>query len=67
MPHVTLAGDLTGEYRVVEQRPDGTLVLQPDTSAAAILERQGARSETQDEFEAWAAEHGPLLEPDGEG
>lgn len=67
MPHVTLAGDLTGTYRVAEQRPDGTLVLEPDTSAQAILERQGARAATPDEFDAWAAEHGPLLEPDAEG
>jgi hypothetical protein len=30
--HVTLAGDLAGEYVVVEERADGSVVLAPDTS-----------------------------------
>ena len=29
---VTLRGDLAGDYVVVEQRPDGSLVLAPDTA-----------------------------------
>ena len=61
MPHVTLEGDLHGEYVVTQQHPDGTLVLEPDTSARAILRRMDARPATGDEFDAWAAEHGPLL------
>jgi hypothetical protein len=36
MPHVTLDGDLHGEYVITQQHPDGTLVLEPDTSARAI-------------------------------
>ena len=53
-------GDLHGEYVVTQQHPDGTLVLEPDTSARAILRRMDARPATGDEFDAWAAEHGPL-------
>ena len=30
--HVTLAGDLAGDYVVVEERADGSLVVAPDTS-----------------------------------
>jgi len=30
--HVTLAGDLAGNYVVVEERPDGSVVLVPDPS-----------------------------------
>ena len=67
MPHVTLESDLHGEYVGTQQHPDGTLVLAPDTSARAILRRMDARPATGDEFDAWAAEHGPLLPPDGEG
>ncbi|MBV9819030.1 MAG: hypothetical protein JOZ07_11870 [Solirubrobacterales bacterium] len=63
-PHVTLSGDRTGDYVVVEERDDGALVLAPDVSAAAILRRQGMSSATLEEFEA---EYGPLQPPDGEG
>lgn len=64
MPHVTLAGDRTGEYLIAEERPDGSLVLLPDTSVEAILDRMGARPASLEEFEA---EHGELGAPDGEG
>jgi hypothetical protein len=64
MPHVTLAGDRHGEYLIAEERPDGSLVLLPDTSVDAILDRMGARPATVEEFEA---EHGQLSPPDGEG
>lgn len=30
--HVTLSGDLAGDYVVVEERPDGSLVVAPDAS-----------------------------------
>lgn len=63
-PHVTLAGDRSGDYRVEEERPDGTLVLRPDTSVDAIFRRNGAEPATMAEFEA---EYGPVGEPDGEG
>ena len=58
MLHVTLAGDRTGE------RPDVSLVLLPDTSVEAILDRMGARPASLEEFEA---EHGELGARDGEG
>jgi hypothetical protein len=64
MPRVTLAGDRTGEYLVAEERPDGSLVLLPDTSIEAILDRMSARPATLEEFEA---DHGRLGAPDGEG
>jgi hypothetical protein len=64
LPHVTLAGDRTGEYRIAEERADGTLVLHPDTSVDAIFHRAGAEPATLAEFEA---EYGPIGEPDGEG
>lgn len=62
--HVTLSGDIAGDYLVVGQRPDGELRLVPDTSADAILRRLGHTRATLAEFEA---EYGPLQPPDGEG
>jgi hypothetical protein len=64
MPHVTLAGDRDGDYLIAEERPDGSLVLLPDTSVDAMLDRMGARRATLEEFEA---EHGKLRPPDDEG
>jgi hypothetical protein len=67
--HVTLSGDIAGEYVVEDQRPDGRLVLapDPDLSVDAILARHGARAATAEEFAAFEAEYGPFLPPDGEG
>jgi hypothetical protein len=62
--HVTLSGDIAGDYLVVDQRPDGELRLVPDTSAEAILRRLGHAPATLAEFEA---EYGPVQPPDGEG
>ncbi len=62
--HVTLSGDRSGEYVVVEERPDGSLVVAPDTSADAILRRHTLTPATLEEFEA---EYGPVQPPDGEG
>jgi len=62
--HVTVEGDVSGEYIVVEKRDDGSLVLQPDTSMAAIRRRHDATPATLEEFEA---EYGPVQPPDGEG
>ena len=61
---VTLAGDRSGNYVIVEQREDGSLVLAPDASMAAIRRRHGAAPATLAEFEA---ECGPLQPSDGEG
>lgn len=66
-PHVTLSGDLAGEYVVTDQRPDGELTLAPDKSWKAILARNGERDATPEEFAAFVAEYGPFLPPDGEG
>jgi hypothetical protein len=62
--HVTLSGDRAGEYLIQEERPDGALLLVPDTSAAAIRARHGLTPATLAEFEE---EHGPVRGPDGEG
>ena len=62
--HVTLSGDLSGEYVVVEQRDDGSVLVKPDTSMAAIHRRHGLTPTTLEEFEA---EYGPVQPPDGEG
>lgn len=62
--HVTLSGDRDGDYIVAEERPDGVLVLVPDTSIEAIRKRQGLTPATLAEFES---EYGPVQPPDGEG
>jgi hypothetical protein len=62
--HVTLSGDLSGEYVVLEKRDDGSLLVAPDTSADAILRRHDMTPATLEEFEA---EYGPIQPPDGEG
>lgn len=68
MPHVTLAGDRDGEYVIREERPDGTLVLAPETAAQASLRRLGGRAATREEFDAFVTEHREQLLPaDGEG
>jgi hypothetical protein len=62
--HVTLSGDVSGEYVVVEKRDDGSLVVAPDTSVQAMLTRHGMEPATLEEFEA---EFGPIQPADGEG
>ena len=62
--HVTLSGDIEGDYLIEEERPDGALLLVPDTSAAALLRRLGHQRATLAEFEV---EYGPVQPPDGEG
>ena len=67
-PHVTLSGDITGEYMVEDQRPDGRLVLVRDTSIAAIRRRGGSRAMTTEESTEFWREYGPHMQPpDGEG
>lgn len=63
-PHVKLSGDIEGSYVVEETRSDGRLVISPDTSAQAIMERLGHEPATLAEFEA---EFGPVMPADGEG
>jgi len=66
--HVTLSGDIAGEYVVVERGSDGELTLAPDTSITAIRKRLGTRAPTPEELESFWREYGPLmLPPDGEG
>jgi hypothetical protein len=64
---VTLSGDVNSEYLIRDRRPDGELVLVPDASADAMLQRVGGRAMTEEEFAAFEREHGPFLPPDGEG
>ncbi|MBV8948288.1 MAG: hypothetical protein JOZ95_22880 [Solirubrobacterales bacterium] len=59
-----LSGDRSGDYVVVEERDDGSLVVAPDTSMEAIRRRHNATPATLEEFEA---EYGPVQPPDGEG
>lgn len=67
-PHVTLSGDIEGEYVVEDRRPDGRLVLVRDTSIASIRRRQGTRAMTPEESAEFWREHGPHMQPpDGEG
>jgi hypothetical protein len=56
--HVTLSGDISGEYVVTDESPDGELTLVADTSAEAILDRLGHTQATLAEFEA---EYGAVL------
>ena len=62
--HVTLSGDISGDYVVRDEGPDGEITLIPDTSAEAILDRLGHTRATLAEFEA---EYGAVLPADGEG
>jgi hypothetical protein len=71
-PHVTLSGDITGEYVVEDRRPDGRLVLVPDlypsVTHAEMLERSGGRDLTPEESADFWREYGPQMQPpDGEG
>lgn len=61
--HVVVKGDIEGEYTVYEKHDDGTVVLKPDLSSAAVNRRHGLTPITVDEFEREAF---PLLPPDGE-
>lgn len=49
--HVTLSGDLAGDYIVEERRLGGRVVLRPDLSVRAMLERHGERELTAEEYE----------------
>lgn len=62
-PHVKLSGDIEGSYVVEETRADGRLVVAPDTSAQAIMDRLGHEPATLEEFEA---AYGAVKPSDGE-
>jgi len=50
--HAALAGDLSGDYLVVEEvLEDGRLVIRPDTSPSAIRRRLGVEPVSSEEFE----------------
>ncbi len=61
--HLTVSGDVAGEYIVDEELPDGRLVIRADTSAAAIRRRAGLEEISADDF----AEHFGQLPTDDEG
>jgi hypothetical protein len=63
LAHVTLSGDLSGDYVVEDRRPDGRVLLRPDLSVKAVLARHGERELTPEEFE----QHFGELPTDGEG
>ena len=54
---------LAGDYIVAERHPDGSVLLAPDTSIAAIRRRTGTRPMTPEEFE----QHFGHLPSDDEG
>jgi hypothetical protein len=43
MTYVTLSGGKTGRYVVRKEQKDGKLLLEPDTSAQAMLKRHGLK------------------------
>lgn len=64
-PHVTLSGDINGDYLVEDRRPDGRLVLIPDSEIAypAVMPSFSGRPATAEELQALLGD----LTTDGEG
>jgi hypothetical protein len=62
--HVTLSGDRDGAYVVEKAYDDGALLLRPDTSAAAMSEREGLEPLAPGEFDELRRH---MLPPDDEG
>ena len=60
---VTREDGASSRYVLEEERDDGSLVLSPDTSYEAILERAPGRPLTEEEFEELFGD----LPRDGEG
>ena len=50
-PHVTLSGDINGDYVLKDKGPGGEITLVPDTSIAAVRQRLGTEVMTAEEFE----------------
>jgi hypothetical protein len=61
--HVTLSGDIVGDYVVEDRRSDGTLMLVPDTGIDAIRKRLGTEPMNAEEFEHYFGD----LPTDSEG
>jgi len=61
---VKLSGDIEGLSVIEETRSDGRLVISPDTSAQAIVDRLRHEPATLEEFEAV---HGVVKSADDEG
>ena len=61
--HVTLSGDINGDYVVKDEGPDGEITLVPDTSIAAVRQRLGTEPMSAEEFE----QHFGDLPTDDEG
>jgi hypothetical protein len=61
--HVTLSGDISGEYVLKDEGPDGEITLVPDTSIAAVRQRLGTEPMSAEEFE----QHFGDLPTDDEG
>jgi hypothetical protein len=61
---VTRPDGTSSWFVIEEERNDGAIVLRPDTSYEAIMERAAGRAMTSDEFERLIAPH--VLPPDGE-
>lgn len=61
--HVTLSGDINGEYVVKDEGPDGEITLVPDTSITAVRQRLGTEPMSAEEFE----QHFGDLPTDDEG
>lgn len=55
-PHVTLSGDIVGDYIVKRKGPAGELTLVPDTYPTVVPEFSGRRM-TPAEFDRFMAEH----------
>lgn len=65
--HLTVLGDRTGSFIIDEELPDGRLVIRPESEPPGSSSRTG-RPMTQDEFDAFMAEHGAHMLPgDDEG
>ena len=67
--HIKVSGGLEGDFVVTEERGGSEFVIvrEPEPSLQSLRERSGARAATQEEFDAFVAEYGPFLPPDGEG
>jgi hypothetical protein len=65
--HLTVFGDRTGSVVIEAELSDGRLVIRPEAEPPVSSARHG-RPMTQDEFEAFMAEHGAHMLPgDDEG
>jgi len=62
-PHVTLSGDIVGEYVVKKKGPRGELTLVPDTAYPSVVPTFSGRPATSEEFQELLGD----LPTDGEG